>query len=94
MGAQWVRPENPEDFEATYKLPSFSGVFTNSSQVHGSFQNGEIEGPKDYQVNPFNFVLQPPCGQSYSYLFVGLGSLLSIFLDSSIHILCWLDESC
>jgi hypothetical protein len=32
MGAQWVRPENPEDFETTYRLPSFSAVYNNATK--------------------------------------------------------------
>ncbi len=33
MGAQWVKPEHPEDFETTYKLPSFSSFSTNGTNA-------------------------------------------------------------
>ena len=62
MGAQWVRPENPEDFETTYKLPSFSAVFSNGTHPNGSRIMNDGVGENDYQALdlyfPFFLTLQ------------------------------------
>ncbi len=62
MGAQWVRPENPEDFEATYKLPSFSAVYSNGTHSNGSRIMNEGSSENDYQALdlyfPFFLTLQ------------------------------------
>ncbi len=59
MGAQWVRPENPEDFETTYKLPSFSAVFYNGTNADGT---PNMNKANDYQALdlyfPFFLTLQ------------------------------------
>ena len=66
MGAQWVRPEHANDFETTYKLPSFSSVSSDGTNSNGTFTNGtsiNSQGTsQDYQALdlyfPFFLTLQ------------------------------------
>lgn len=61
MGAQWVRPEHPDDFETTYKLPSFASASINRTNPDGTLTQPDGNS-HDYQALdlyfPFFLTLQ------------------------------------
>lgn len=61
MGAQWVEPEDPRVYAATYKLPVFR-TNSNASSFDDGMGNGTYTGGAEYQnldlIYPFFLTLQ------------------------------------